>query len=244
MVAFSACDNAFDLVHVPSHDGGLMDSGDVLDTGDATKGDAPIAPTVCVDDDFSGTTFDPTRWTTYGASHGVVTTVAGGVAQISVPASTTSAQDPYGGFYTQKGSFIGTGSQVELVQVMPGDTSDVAIQLTVDSGNLYEMTVNGPDLTFGKLSAGTPSVTEVAYSATNHRVLRMRHDMQSNEMVFEAASLTTPFSELGRTPADVSLAIAYFEIYAGSFDVADAFVARFDNVGTCTGKDAQLAPSR
>ncbi len=87
-------------------------------------------------------------------------------------------------------------------------------------------------------------VTAIVYSATNHRVLRMRHDTATNEMVFEAASAATPFTELGRTPADVSLANAYFEIYAGSYDVAEAFVARVDNVGTCTARKADLGLSR
>lgn len=243
MAAFGACDNAFDLVHVPSHDGGALDDGDVLN-GDAIGDDAAIGPTVCVDDDFSGTSFDPVRWTTYGAAQGVNSSIVSGVAEISVPASTTSAQDPYGGFYTKRGSFVGTGSQAELVQVAQGVASDVSIQLTIDSGNLYNITVNGGVLKFGKVVGTTPMVTSIAYSATNHRVVRMRHDIASNEMVFEAASAATPFTELGRTPADVSLANAYFEIYAGSYDVAEAFVARIDNVGTCTGQDAHLAPSR
>ncbi len=137
LVTFGACDNAFDLVRVSSHDGGA------LDTGDAIENDATMGPTFCVDDDFSGTAFDPARWTTYGASAGVVARIVSGVAEIVVPASTTSTQDPYGGFYTKPGSFVGTGSQVELVQAMPGPASDVSVQLTIDSGNLYNVTVNG-----------------------------------------------------------------------------------------------------
>jgi len=37
-------------------------------------------------------------------------------------------------------------------------------------------------------------------------------------------------AELGRKPATVSLSNAYVEVYAGSYDVADAFVGKFDNV--------------
>jgi len=130
----------------------------------------------------------------------------------------------------------GTASQVELVQVAPGANSDFVVQLTLNSTNLYHLTVSGGELTFGKVVGVTASASSVTFSPTNHRVVRMRHDLALGEMVFEAAASGAGFVELGRTIADIPLADTYFEIYAGSFDQSPAFTVKVDNVlitGAC-----------
>jgi hypothetical protein len=110
------------------------------------------------------------------------------------------------------------------------------MQFTVDKTNFYRISVQSSRLTYGKVVAGTLTEDNVPYVSGVHRFVQMRHDAAADEMVFETRSATGAFVELARTPADLSLSAAYFELYAGSFDVAPQFTVRVDNaliLGDC-----------
>lgn len=222
--ALGACDGAFDLVPVPHLDGGPADVVAV----DAMQ-DSGTQP-VCLEDGFTGAALDPAKWNRYGTEAGVDSRVVTGLLEISVPAAITADQDPYGGIFTENRMRAGTASQVELVQVPAGPNNDFVVQLTLDSTNLYHLTVNGGVLGFGKVSGGSASGGTVTFNPTDHRFVRMRHDIALGEMVFEAGATGTSFTELGRTIANIPLASTYFEIYAGSFDQSPGFTVRADNV--------------
>jgi hypothetical protein len=233
LVALGACDGAFDLVHVASPRDGSVD-GD----GSAIDGEVDAALPICLEDSFSDNVIDLALWEVFGGADGVVVKVtAGGVAEIILPATTTSAQDPYGGLTGAERRYSGTAAQVEIVQVPDRSApTELAIQYSIDSANHYRMSVVAGTLSYGKSIAGVRTDTDVEFDFEHHRVLQMRHDTESSELVFEARGATGTFVELGRTAADVSLDMAYFEVYAGTFDIGSSAAVQFDNVrviGAC-----------
>jgi hypothetical protein len=222
----SGCDGAFDLVHVTSR--GVDAASD--------DGDVDAATAICLEDHFEAA-IDPAIWAAYGAGSGVLVRTSNGVAEILVPAATTAAQQPYGGFTTAPRTYIGTAAQFELVQVPAGSApSEVTVQFTIDPMNYYRISVQSSMLTFGKNVNGVPFAKSMTYSSAAHRFVRMRHDVPAGEIVFEVRGATGDFSEVGRTPATLSLGAAYFEVYAGSYNIAPAFIVRVDNalvLGDC-----------
>jgi hypothetical protein len=224
----TACDGAFDLEHIPNRD---VDAA-------TSDGSPDAAAEVCLEDHFETTPIDAQIWATYGAGGGVTVRISNGHAEIVVPAATASAQHPYGGFTTAPRPYVGTAAQVEVIQAPPGgEASELTMQFTSDSSNFYRISVQSFQLTYGKTVNGTPNEASVSYSTTAHRFFQMRHDVTAGEIVFEARSATGAFVELGRTAADLPLTAAYFELYAGSFNVAPSFTASVDNalvLGDCT----------
>lgn len=68
------------------------------------------------------------------------------------------------------------------------------------------------------------------YNPVQHRFVRMRHDVDSQQMVYEVRSATGAWQEMKRFAAAAPLAGSYLELYAGTFEATAATRAVFDNM--------------
>lgn len=193
---------------------------------------------VCLEEDFDDGEIDAASWIKLGASVNVVVDVVDGHGSIEVPESTAAAQDPYGGIRSQKRDFTGVAAQVEVLTVPLATTpSEVVMQLTRDNTNLYSFLVQRGMLLARKRVDGVDTIDSVDYDNVQHRFIRMRLDATENVLLYEARPSGGQWAEVTRTSATVPLTEMTVEVRAGSYDVAPAFTATFDNVqlvGRCT----------
>jgi hypothetical protein len=220
VVALSGCDGAFDLVRLPPYEA------------------PPDAATTCLEDGFDDPVLDLARWISYGEGKNIFTSVVDGTLHIDVPAATTTDVDPYGGIRIGSRDLTGLTVEAELVQPGPPDEpSEAVLQLKMDAANHFDFFVQRKVLVVRTLLGGMQSSLDTPYDPALHRVLRIRHELETDEIVFEARGLDTDWVEITRKPRTFSLASADFLVFAGTFDIAPAFTAVFDNVrvtGPCT----------
>ena len=98
----------------------------------------------------------------------------------------------------------------------------------IDPSNYYRIYVESGSLFLQKRIGGTKGMLlTLAYNATNHKFLRIRHDSASGNVVFETApdsgggipgTWTVLYSELWNTTS-VPLTAVQFELKAGTWQI-------------------------
>jgi hypothetical protein len=108
-----------------------------------------------------------------------------------------------------------------------------------DANNYYRIYVEGGSLYLQKRIGGNKaSLAVLAYDATNHKFLRIRHDSSSASVVFETASdsggAPGPWTQLYGEPwntSSVPIGAVRFEIKGGTWQVESTAPGKviFDN---------------
>lgn len=202
----------------------------VFDLDPVAGPDAPRGVALCVSDDFEAP-LEPTRWLIAGIGRGVTTTATGGWLQIDVGESVSATQDPYGGIRSPAYDLTGGSLEAEIVDpAAPTTQSESFITIKLDDNNHYDLMVQHGKIFARTVDSGVLVDTGSVFDPVLHRIQRVRHDAATNEVVFEAHGDGTDWLELHRAPFQFDVTIAEADVVAGSFNVAPAYTARFDNV--------------
>lgn len=203
-----------------------------FDLDPVAKPDAPRGVALCIADDFELGTIDTARWAVFGPNKGVTLSIDAGRLRYDVPQSTSSTQDPYGVIQSAPFDLTGGSVEAEFVEVptLVGAKSEVVLEIKYDDQNHYNVVVQPGKVVSRTYDNGVLVDIPAIYDPALHRVLRIRHDTATNEVVFEAHGNGTDRIELRRAPFTFATNTVTVDVVAGSFDVADAFKATIDNV--------------
>jgi len=218
IIALAGCDELWSIDHVsePPLDGRepMIDAGPY-----------------CFEDTFTMPAIDPGKWTVYADAPHTVGVVQGEAAMTLG----TIDGNVYAGMYGNKTSFSGamvTASVLEVPSTNGGGGGAVLVfQLARNSENSYAVLFDGGRLYFRVRANNAEQLTNIAYSATDHRFWGMKHDAMTNEIVFVTSSNSSAWKEERRTTATVEVADARVEIFAGTYvAVTSPGRARVDDV--------------
>ena len=174
---------------------------------------------------------DPVAWTVYADAPHTIGVVQG---ELAITLGTIDG-NVYAGIYGNKTSFNGamaTASMLEVPSTNGGGGGAVLVfQLARDSENSYAVYFDRGRLYFRERASNMEQLTNIAYSATDHRFWGIQHDAMTNEIVFVTSSNGSSWNEERRTTATVSVASARVEIFAGTYvAVTSPGRARVDDV--------------
>ncbi len=192
-------------------------------------------------DDFNDGVTDPEKWTV-----GTMSLYQGGsLTDLTIPVTEESdgrlrivPREGINGLhyngYVSNNAYDLTGGQftVEVVQILNQfSTGEIFMSVGADGKNLCRYEIHMGQLRADFILNGNPIYTPVgAYSAANHRYLRIRHDLVNNIMLWEASPDRAQWSTLYTRVAGFSLANARVELFAGTYTAASSVgVALFDN---------------
>ena len=191
----------------------------------------PESETVLLSDDFNAGSVDTTKWSTSGLFSGttdltVPMTIVNQRIEIG-PLFQNTGGSHYNGLVSNKRyDFTGASASVQPSQVVTGSTAaDVMFTLGSDVNNFYRLYYESGNLIVQKKVAGAKvTLLTTTYNPTNHAFWRIRHDPDSNLVVFETAtnnagspgSWSQIFSEIWNT-ARIPLTSVLFEIKAGTW---------------------------
>jgi hypothetical protein len=180
---------------------------------------------VLIEDTFTGTALDTTKWT-----QSLFTTTATGSVKVTIQSNElkigpVSAVGFDGIESKTTYNFTGAYCYVQVAQAFSSSTQEEAVlSVGPSSSNWYSIEVEGSSVICKKLINGAKSVTTLsttAYSSTNDQFLRIRHDTGTGKVFFESApnsggvpgSWTTIYSEAWNS--SVTLTTVLFEIKGG-----------------------------
>lgn len=190
------------------------------------------ASTVLLQDDFSSTTVDTSKWNPNLFSGFTDTSIA--ISQASqqlvigpLPRGGIASGSHYRGVASVNSyNFTGAYAQAEFVQAPATNTSaDMMLTVGLDSSNYYRIYVEAGSLILQKRIGGIKTtLSSAAYNPANHRFVRVRHDGATGRVVFETAtgSSGTPgpwaqaYGEAWNT-ASIPLTAIRFELKAGTW---------------------------
>jgi hypothetical protein len=187
--------------------------------------------TLLLADDFNNNSLDTSKWT--------VNDLFSGFADPTLPTVERNqrleigplAQNSDGSHYNGISSaisydFTGAYSYVQLVQAPASSTGgDAMFTIGSDVDHYYRIYVEAGTLRGQKKSNGVKTNTfSVAYNSTQHKYLRIRHDAQTGNVIFESApdgggtpgSWVQLYSEVWDT-SSVPLGNVRFEIKGGTY---------------------------
>lgn len=182
-----------------SGDGG--GSGDARNSaGDSGAGVDALSitgcgPTTIIDDDFADGTLG-SEWTQINTG-GYAITESGGALTITYPAS--AAADSRGGYrQTASMSLVGTCAIAEI-SVVPAASANSYAYVRFGAPTKYVEIAVQNGMTVARFFTGATAGTNgsAAYSATNHRFLRIKQSGSQNYNFEVAAALTGPYQTLG-----------------------------------------------
>lgn len=189
-----------------------------------------------IDDGFTGG-IDPNQWTFRVVNEGPAAfdpavQVSGNGGQVTISPRASTAGLHHNGLTSARTFPMMCGlASVELVKAAVGTQTDTTFAVSVNQGNWYRATVEGTTLSFGSSSGGAVTTTNVAYSASEHRHLRIRHDCPTDTIVWETSPDGTTWTSRRTLARSVDLRAAYVELEAGTYGPEGApGQAIFDNV--------------
>jgi PKD repeat protein len=122
------------------------------------------------------------------------------------------------------------GASVEVVQVANGATTDTELALCLDGANFYQIVCESGRLYFQAVVGGARSTTSVAYSATQHRFWRIRHDPVANTILFETSADRVTWTTQRTVARQLAITALRIELSAGTWQALGApGTAIFDN---------------
>ncbi len=202
----------------------------VFDLDPIAGPDAPVGVSACFVDDFSEAAVSG-GWIVAGLGKNVIVTTDAGRLRVDVPESTSTTQDPYGGIASSLLDLTGGSIEAELVEPPPfGSSSEAFVAIRADELNHYNLLVQHGKVIARTYDDGVLVDVPASYDPARHRVLRLRHDAATNEIVYETHGDATGWLELHRAPFQFDVTRVEVAVTAGSFDVAPAYTSRFDNV--------------
>lgn len=210
------------------------------DTGSVRNFSLIISDVVCsstaqppiLSDDFNDNSLDATKWVSNDLFSGFTDNFLplneiGQRLEIG-PLSQAGSGSHYRGIRSLNSySFTGAYAHIELAQAPAlNTTADAMFTVGYSSDNYYRIYENNGSL-FGLKRVGGVKTTlfTIAYSSTNHRFWRIRHDAGTNKVVFETApavgsapgTWTERYSETWSS--SVQLSATQFEMKGGTFQV-------------------------
>ena len=194
----------------------------------------PDAPTICFSDHFDSDVIDPDRWTVTAPG---TTSVAETGGQLVFTLGQTNS---YATIRSVALDFEGSAIEIQLVQAPIEDGhEETGLELAADQDNLYSFYSADGNLFFRLRMTGQQDIqTQIQYSASIHRFLRIRHDTAMAPTVhFETSADHMTWKAHASVPANVSLASATAGIYAGTYlEPGPASTAIYDDfamTGAC-----------
>ena len=184
---------------------------------------------VLLTDDFSSSSVDTTKWsnTLFTGTQNTSVTVADTNGQLQIgPLPTNASSSSYNGITSlQHYPFSGSYAYVQLVQpAAPASNAFTMFAVGTDSSNFYRFYVSGGSLVCEQKIGGAKSqIGSVAYDGVADQFLRIRHDSNTGNVVWETApnnsgspgSWTQQCSEPWNTTA-IPLNSVLFEMKAGT----------------------------
>jgi hypothetical protein len=146
------------------------------------------------------------------------------------PRGSTSG-DHYNG-YVSAGTWNLTASRISVEAVAAATSgADTVFAIGTDSNNYYRFIVSGPLLYFQAKFGGVVTQTSIAFDAGNHRFWRFRHDLLTNQVIFETSpNGVTNWNDRWAVPRRIPLTAARIELGGGSSkSVAAPPKSIFDN---------------
>ncbi|HZS27344.1 MAG TPA: alkaline phosphatase family protein [Candidatus Angelobacter sp.] len=180
-------------------------------------------------DNFNSSFLDTTKWsnTLFTGTQNTSVAVSSNGTQLQIgPLPTNATSSSYNGI-TSAGryNFTGADAYVQLVQpAAAGSNAFTMFAVGNDANNFYRFYVSGGSLVCEQKIGGTKSqVGSAAYNATTQQFLRIRHDANAGNVVWETApnnsgtpgSWTQQCSEAWNTTA-VPVTSVLFEMKAGT----------------------------
>jgi hypothetical protein len=225
--------------YLNSSPGTLMNDTTILPRPDG------VPETVLLADDFNNNFLDTSKW--------IVGDLFSGFADATLPAVEKNQrleigplrQNTDGSHYngirsTASYDFTGAYCYVQLVQSpAAATTGDAMFSIGPDVNNYYRLYVEAGVLTGQRKIAGVKAnLFTFTYNTTQHKYLRIRHEAQTGNVVFEAAtdaggapgSWVRLYSEAWNT-SSISLANIIFEVKGGTYTTESnaAGTVIFDN---------------
>jgi phosphatidylserine/phosphatidylglycerophosphate/cardiolipin synthase-like enzyme len=219
-------------------------------------------PGTLLQDDFNGATIDTSKWIANGLFSGYVDTSVAisqanqrlNIGPLFQGAAANGSH--YRGVYSVNAyNFANAYAQVEVVQAPAANTSaDAVLTIGPNANNFYRVLIEAGTLAIQQRIGGTKAtLLSVNYDAVNHRFVRIRHDANTGNVVFETATgsggvpgtWTTVFSQNWNT-SSIPLTGILFELKAGTWTTeANApGTVIFDNFKAATqGASPAPAPS-
>jgi hypothetical protein len=223
VVAAAGCADLFSIREV-SLPPGLVDSG-TPDGPPSDSGSDATAPVICLEDSF--TNVFSTQWDTFG------TVAVNSANQLSLVVPAVSTGSSYSGIFVAPRDLTGISVEFELVQY-PVGPAELALEISPSSSTDNYVIAIGNSSVYWQREVNNLIVEQDAevYQSARHRYLRMRHaNTIPDQMILETrGDVDSPWSEMGRLLASLSLVSATFEFYAGSYDVNGATEGIADNV--------------
>jgi hypothetical protein len=153
----------------------------------------PPPPTVYLADSFTSTTLDLTKWVAgslfTGTQDPSIPLGVDGATLVIGPLLNGASNSHYYGVRSKSSfGFSGVSAHVQLVERVSPAAADAYAMFAVGKSNyFYRWYVAGANLVAEKRSVSKTTLASLAYSATNHQYLRIRHDAATNRAVFETA---------------------------------------------------------
>jgi hypothetical protein len=184
---------------------------------------------VLLADDFNSSSLDTTKWsnTLFTGTQNTSVAVVDTGTQLQIgPLPTNATSSSYNGI-TSKSNYDFTGASAYVQLVQPAAAASNAFTMFAvgkDTNNFYRFYVSGGSLVCEQKIGGTKGqVGSTAYNATTQQFLRIRHDANTGNVVWETApnnggapgSWTQQCSEAWNTTA-VPVTAVYFEMKAGT----------------------------
>lgn len=135
----------------------------------------------------------------------------------------------YNGYVSVRGwDMTGAQASVEVVQVTNGPGMSFVVGL--DYNDYYRISFYGGTLYFQDQVGSSSGAATIAYSATQHRFWRIRHDPATDQVVFETSPDRSAWTVQRVVARQLPLTAMRVELSAGTYESwASAGTAIFDN---------------
>jgi phosphatidylserine/phosphatidylglycerophosphate/cardiolipin synthase-like enzyme len=153
----------------------------------------PPLPGPLLSDDFSSSSLDTTKWLAGNLFTGtqdstIPLAVSGGTLVIGPLKNGATGSHYYGVRSRSSFTFSGVSAEVQLVEPPSSAATDTYAMFAVGKTDFYyRWYVAGNSLVAEKRASVKTTLATLAYSATSHQYLRIRHDAGTNRVLFETA---------------------------------------------------------
>ncbi|MBV9209500.1 MAG: hypothetical protein JOZ52_02660 [Acidobacteria bacterium] len=218
-------------------------------TPTATPTPQPVGALV---DDFNDNAFDPAKWI-YNTIQGAIYTgptawdatvpVLERNQRLEISPRLNVTGDHYNGYVFANGwNLTNARAGVEVIQTT-GGTADTNLAVCLDSRNFYMISVENGQLRFEQVVNGSRTSTVIAYSSTQHRFWRIRHDPTADAIVFETSPDGQTWTAQRTVARQLAITVMRAEISAGTWQaLAAPGTAVFDNFKLEPNNTALVAP--
>jgi hypothetical protein len=170
---------------------------------------------VLLADNFDDNSRDPAKWTMLDPSNSVATAHERNQRLEVAP---SPSQVGYNGFVSANTyDFTNAWAAVEVVQATNPFNPETHLQLYLDDANNVITVVSGGNIIFQYSVGGVRSRTFVPYSPTAHRFWRIRHDIATDNVIWETSADGVSWTAQRTAPRPIPLTSVRVRLIAGKW---------------------------